>query len=88
MTQILKTIEIFHHTLNVGNRDWTLWASKKGLIRISYQEDQGVLPASWLKTYAPSPQFSEDAGIFDQFGATQLLERYFNGEPVSFSSIP
>ncbi|MEK5024781.1 methylated-DNA--[protein]-cysteine S-methyltransferase [Paenibacillus sp. FSL M7-1046] len=88
MTQTLKTIEIFHHTLNVRNRDWTLWASKKGLIRISYQEDQGVLPASWLKTYAPSHQFSEDADIFDQFGATQLLESYFNGEPVSFSSIP
>lgn len=88
MTRTQKKINIFHHTLNLGNRDWTLWASEKGLIRISYQEDQGNLPASWLRTYAPSHQFREDSALFGQLGATELLQRYFSGEPVNFNTIP
>jgi methylated-DNA-[protein]-cysteine S-methyltransferase len=79
---------IYHHTLNLGNRDWTLWASDKGLIRVSYQEDGGRLPASWLKLYAPDNSgFREDALRFGQLGAIELLQRYFAGEPVDFSSL-
>lgn len=88
MIRTQKTINIYHHTLNLGNRDWTLWASRKGLIRITYPENQGVLPASWLRTYAPSHQFVGDAALFEQLGAVKLLRDYFKGEPVNFSSIP
>ncbi|QUL55300.1 methylated-DNA--[protein]-cysteine S-methyltransferase [Paenibacillus tritici] len=81
-----KTV-IYHHTLNLGNREWTLWASEKGLIRISYQADERRLPAPWLNQYAPHSEFLEDAVRFEQLGAVQLLQRYFAGEPVDFSSV-
>lgn len=78
---------IYHHTLNLGNREWTLWASEQGLIRVSYPQDGGQLPASWLKTYAPDYEFLEGAGRFEQLGVIELLRRYFAGEPVDFNSL-
>ncbi|AIQ55785.1 cysteine methyltransferase [Paenibacillus borealis] len=78
---------IYHHTLNFGNREWTLWASEQGLIRVSYPQDGGQLPASWLKTYAPDYEFLEGAGRFEQLGVIELLRRYFAGEPVDFNSL-
>ncbi|MEK4003220.1 methylated-DNA--[protein]-cysteine S-methyltransferase [Paenibacillus sp. FSL H3-0333] len=81
------TITIYHHTLNLGNGEWTLWASDKGLIRVSFPQDEGQLPASWLKMYAPAHELMEDAGRFEQLGVITLLERYFAGEPVDFSNV-
>lgn len=78
---------IYHYTLSLGDRDWTLWASDKGLIRLSYPQDGGQLPASWLKAYAPEPEFMESAARFEQLGVIELLRRYFAGEPVDFSSL-
>ena len=79
-----NTITIYHHTLNPGNGEWTLWASDKGLIRLSFPQDGGQLPTSWLKMYAPAHELMEDAGRFEQLGVITLLERYFAGEPGRF----
>lgn len=83
-----KPVTIYHHTLSLGNREWTLWASGKGLIRISYEQDQGRLPESWLNTYAPAHELKESAEVFAAMGVTSLLERYFAGNPVSFADLP
>lgn len=82
-----NTVTIYHHTLNPGNGEWTLWASDKGLIRVSFPQDEGQLPASWLKMYAPAHELMKDAGRFEQLGVITLLERYFAGEPVDFSGV-
>lgn len=81
------TITIYHHTVKLGNREWTLWASDQGLIRLSYPQDGGQLPAAWLKRYAPGYEFVEGAERFEQLGVIGLLERYFAGEPVDFSGL-
>ncbi|MDF9840838.1 MULTISPECIES: methylated-DNA--[protein]-cysteine S-methyltransferase [unclassified Paenibacillus] len=81
-------VTIYHHTVNLGGRAWTLWASAKGLIRVSYEQDQGQLPAGWLNLHAPSAQLEENAGVFAEMGVINLLERYFAGEAVSFGSLP
>ncbi|WP_342420358.1 methylated-DNA--[protein]-cysteine S-methyltransferase [Paenibacillus sp. FSL E2-0178] len=78
---------IYHHTLNLGNREWTLWASSKGLIRVSYPQDGGQLPAAWLKMYSPDYEFLEGAGRFEQLGVIELLRRYFDGDTVDFNSL-
>lgn len=78
---------IYHHTLNLGNREWTLWASSKGLIRVSYPQDGGQLPAAWLKMYAADYEFLEGAGRFEQLGVIELLRRYFDGETADFNSL-
>ncbi|CAM4216259.1 methylated-DNA--[protein]-cysteine S-methyltransferase [Paenibacillus typhae] len=83
-----QPVTIYHHTVNLGGRAWTLWASAKGLIRVSYEQDQGQLPAGWLNLHAPSAQLEENAGVFAEMGVTGLLERYFAGEAVSFGSLP
>ncbi|OMF93475.1 cysteine methyltransferase [Paenibacillus sp. FSL R7-0273] len=79
---------IYHHTVSLGGRAWTLWASAKGLIRVSYEQDQGQLPAGWLNLHAPSARLEENADVFAEMGVISLLERYFAGEAVSFGSLP
>ncbi|MNO23766.1 Methylated-DNA--protein-cysteine methyltransferase [compost metagenome] len=83
----MSEITIYHHTLNLGNRDWTLWASDKGLIRLSFGREQ-ELSAAWLKTYAPRHRYLEDPAVFAQLGITREMEKYFAGAPVSFKDIP
>lgn len=83
-----KPVKIYHHTLRLGNRGWTLWASDKGLIRVSYEQDQGRLPEGWLNMYAPSHELEENAEVFADMGVTNLLESYFAGDPVSFTGLP
>ncbi|MNI30031.1 Methylated-DNA--protein-cysteine methyltransferase [compost metagenome] len=85
---LAEPVTLYHHTLSLGNRKWTLWASGQGLIRISYEQDQGRLPAAWLQMYAPAAGFREEAAIFEQFGVIKQLESYFAGEAVSFAGIP
>ncbi|MBT2288980.1 methylated-DNA--[protein]-cysteine S-methyltransferase [Paenibacillus albidus] len=83
------TQNIFHHTLKLGNRLWTLWASGKGLIRVSYGQVQPEEPAlaAWLNRYAGSYRLIEGEQIFIELGAVRLLEEYFRGHKVSFGSI-
>ncbi|WNS41960.1 methylated-DNA--[protein]-cysteine S-methyltransferase [Paenibacillus sp. MMS20-IR301] len=78
---------IYYQTLTLGDKDWTLWASDKGLIRLTYPQDEGRLPAAWLKQYAPAGRLQEDRERFEQLGATALLQRYFAGEAVDFSGL-
>ncbi|WP_151735559.1 methylated-DNA--[protein]-cysteine S-methyltransferase ['Paenibacillus yunnanensis' Narsing Rao et al. 2020] len=82
-----KTV-IYHHTLTLGGRGWTLWATDRGLIRLSYEQDQGRLPEAWLRTYAPGSELREDAALFRHIGVVELLQEYFSGKPVSFEGLP
>ncbi|WP_150272416.1 methylated-DNA--[protein]-cysteine S-methyltransferase [Paenibacillus tepidiphilus] len=79
---------IYHHTLTLGNRKWTLWATDRGLIRLSYEQDQGRLPEGWQRSYAPGSKLREDAAVFERFGAIELLQEYFGGKRVSFRDLP
>lgn len=83
-----EPINIYRWPLFAGNRGWTLWASDKGLIRLSYEQDEGRLPAAWLKTYAPLHTIAEDRNMFADMGAIALLEQYFAGAPTDFSGLP
>jgi methylated-DNA-[protein]-cysteine S-methyltransferase len=82
----MSEITLYHHTLHLGNRDWTLWATDKGLIRLSFGREQ-ALAAGWLKTYAPVYRYEEAPEVFDRLGITREMENYFAGVPVSFSGI-
>lgn len=84
----MSQITIYRHTLNLGNRDWTLWASGNGLVRVSFGQEKELLPGAWVKTYAPLCQFKEDRHIFEEIGVTGRLEQYFAGVPVSFHDLP
>ncbi|ULO07354.1 methylated-DNA--[protein]-cysteine S-methyltransferase [Paenibacillus sp. 19GGS1-52] len=81
---------IYRHTLNMGSRPWTLWASDQGLIRLSFdfEQDHEQLPEPWLKRYTVAYQIIEDESVFLKLGVTPLLESYFAGLPVSFAGIP
>lgn len=83
-----KPVTLYHHTLPLGSRGWTLWASDKGLIRVSYEQDQGRLPAGWLNMYAPAHKLEESAQVFADMGVIRLLNSYFAGNPVSFADLP
>ncbi|MBW4084773.1 methylated-DNA--[protein]-cysteine S-methyltransferase [Paenibacillus sp. S150] len=80
-------ITIYHHSLTLGNRDWTLWASGKGLIRLSFGREQ-ELAAAWLRAYAPSHRIQEDRSVFAELGIIGRLESYFAGAAVSYDGIP
>ncbi|WP_379157826.1 methylated-DNA--[protein]-cysteine S-methyltransferase [Paenibacillus sp. sgz5001063] len=84
----MSEITIYHHTLNLGNRDWTLWASDKGLIRLSFGREERLPEGKWLQTYAPKHRYQEDQAVFAQLGMIRELENYFAGVPVSFKDIP
>lgn len=84
----MNEITIYRHDMNLGNRDWTLWASDKGLIRLSFGREEKLPEGSWLKTYAPLRRYQEDQAVFAQLGIISELERYFAGIPVSFEGVP
>lgn len=84
----MSEITIYRHTLNLGNRDWTLWASEKGLVRISFGLEERLPEGKWLNTYAPRHRYQEDRTVFMQLGITREMESYFGGAAVSFKDIP
>ncbi|ASA25222.1 methylated-DNA--[protein]-cysteine S-methyltransferase [Paenibacillus donghaensis] len=79
---------IYRHQLMLGERSWTLWATDKGLVRLSFYHDEERISQAWLSRYAGPHQFVEDREVFTELGVIQLLENYFAGQPISFTSLP
>ncbi|MCL6457005.1 MAG: methylated-DNA--[protein]-cysteine S-methyltransferase [Gorillibacterium sp.] len=63
-------------------------ASELGVCRLAFEHDKVESAALWLNRYAPQHELVDDRGVFVEFGAIELLENYFAGEPVSFDKLP
>lgn len=79
--------KIYKYQLTASHSQWTLLASRKGICRLLFPGDSIENTHRWLNRFASDYEIIEDRIIFEEFGAIQLLENYFLGQPVSFKEV-
>ncbi|AIQ62034.1 cysteine methyltransferase [Paenibacillus stellifer] len=79
---------MYRHTLELGNRKWTLWGSGAGLCRLSFQHDTEETAQAWLDRFAPGSLVLAEEAPFREWGAVARLEDYFAGKLEDFKSLP
>ncbi|KAA9002422.1 methylated-DNA--[protein]-cysteine S-methyltransferase [Paenibacillus spiritus] len=83
----MKT-RIYKHGMEGIGRSWTLWATERGLCRLSFGHEPEETALAWLGRHVPEGSIAVGPGPLAEWGACDRLADYFAGRPAAFGDLP